>query len=203
MSRRGSRAALALSLALVIGAALALIGGVALGGWQPAGPSRQATPPPGNVPGFGSGVVAYDEFLAEVRAGRVYDVYRDGDILQVNGAEQPYTVEVPPGDPDVFGDILAAADAGGVPMPGFSRNGGPGDTPEQISYAALLEMVEAGRVHEVFHTGDLLEVNTVDGLKRVAVPAGVDVLDDIEASAKAAGRAAPYYSKAPVPEQPE
>lgn len=203
MSRGGSRAALALSLALIIGSALALIGGVAVGAWQPAGPSRLATPGPGNAPGLGSGTVEYGEFLAEVRAGRVYDVFRDGDILQVNGVDQPYTVQLPPGDPDVFADMLAAADAGGVPMPGFSRNGSPDETPEQISYAALLEMVEAGRVHEVFHTGNLLEVNTVDGMKQVEVPADVDVLDDIEAAAKAAGRAAPYYSKAPVPEPPE
>jgi hypothetical protein len=197
VSRGGSLAALALSLALVVGSALALVGGMALGAWQPAGPSRQATPPPGNVPGFGSGAIAYDEFLAEVRAGRVYDVYRDGEILQVNGAEQPYTVEVPAGDPDVFGDMQAAAASGGVTMPGFGTNMGPNEVPEQLTYVALLELVQTGRVHEVFHSGDMLEVNSVDGLKRVPVPAGVDVLADIEAAAEAAGRPPPYYTKAP------
>jgi hypothetical protein len=197
MSRRGSLAALGLCLALVIGSAVALVGGVAMGAWQPAGPSRQATPPPGNVPRSGSGAVAYDEFLAEVRAGRVYDVYRDGDTLQVNGADQPYTVEVPSGDPDVFGDIQSAAESGGVQMPGYGSSTGPNEVPEQLTYAALLELVRSGRVHEVFHSGDMLEVNSVDGLKQVTVPAGADVLDDIEAAAEAAGRPPPYYTKAP------
>jgi hypothetical protein len=197
VSRRGSLAALALCLALVVGSAVALVGGVAMGAWQPAGPTRPATPPPGNAPGFGSGTLEYDDFLAEVRAGRVYDVYRDGEVLQVNGAEEPYVVQLPPGDPDVFGDMQAAAATGGVTMPGFGTNARPDETPESLTYAALLELVQAGRVHEVFHTGDLVEANTVDGLKHVAIPAGTDVLEDIEAAAQAAGIPPPYYTKAP------
>lgn len=202
MSRGGSRAALALSLALVIGSALALIGGVALGGWQPAGPSRPATPPP-RLPGVAPGGVEYGEFLAEVRAGRVYDVFREGDTLQVNGADEPYSVQLPPGDPDVYGDIQAAAESGGVPTPGFSTNAEPNETPELLSYVAFLDQVEAGRVREVYQTGDLLEVNAVDGFKQVTVPAGVDVLDDIEAAAQAAGIPPPFYGKVPLPEPPE
>jgi hypothetical protein len=197
VSRRGSRAALALCLAVVLGSAVALVGGVAMGAWQPAGPTRPATPPPGDSPGGGSGTLEYDDFLGEVRAGRVYDVYRDGDVLQVNGAEQPYIVQLPPGDPDVFGDMQAAAATGGVTMPGFGTNARPEETPESLTYAALLELVQAGRVHEVFHSGDLLEAKTVNGLKHAAVPAGTDVLGDIEAAAGAAGIPPPYYTKAP------
>lgn len=196
MSRRGSFAALGLSVALVAGSVVVLVAGVALGAWQPAGPAARpaATANPG--PGFGN--VEYGEFLDDVRAGRVFDVYRDGDLLQVNAADGPYTVELPPGDPDVYDDMGEAATAGGVPVPGFSTASDPDDTPEPLSYAGLLEQVREGRVHDVLHDGDRLMVAAVDGTKDVGVPAGVDVLDDLEAAAAAGGVPPPTYTKIPT-----
>jgi hypothetical protein len=199
MSRRGSFAVLGLSVALVAGSVLVLVVGVALGAWQPAGPV--ARPPATANPGAGSGNVEYGEFLDDVRAGRVFDVYRDGDLLQVNAAEGPYVVELPPGDPDVYVDMGEAAAAGGVPIPGFSTATGPDDSPEPLSYDDLLDQVRDGRIYDVFHHGDRLTVTAVDGTKDVAVPAGADVLDDLEAAAAAGGVQPPAYTKIPT-EQP-
>ena len=194
MSRRGSIAALALSVALVAGAVLALVGGVAVGAWQPAGPVR-ATPTPGS--GGDTGTVEYGRFLDDVRAGRVMDAFQDGDLLHVNSGIGGYTVQLPPGDPDVYGDMEAAADAGGVPTPGFSSAAGPDETPQPLSYADFLDQVGSGRIYEVFQTGDRLDVNAVDGRKDVAVPAGADVLDDIEAAAEEGAVPPPVYTKMP------
>jgi len=195
MSRRASFAALALSVALVAGSVVALVVGVAVGAWQPAGPvARPSTPA---IPGAGSGSVEYGEFLDDVRAGRVFDVYREGDILQVNTEDRPYTVQLPPGDPDVYDDMEAAATAGGVPIPGFSTAGGPDDPPEPLTYAELLRQVRAGRIYDVFHDGDRLMVTAVDGGKAVTVPEGADVLDDLEAAARAGGVSPPAYTKVP------
>lgn len=199
MSRRASFAALALCVALIAGSAVALVAGVAMGAWQPAGPvARPAAPGnPGN-PGPGSGGVEYGEFLDDVRVGRVFDVYREGDTLQVNAADGPYTVQLPPGDPDVYDDMEAAASAGGVPTPGFTTAGGPGEPAEPVSYAELLELARDGRLYDVFHEGDRLMVTAVDGTKDVAVPAGVDVLDDLEAAAADGGVPPPAYTKVPT-----
>ncbi len=191
MSRRGSVAALALSVVLVAGSIAALVAGVGLGAWHPAGP-----PPPTATPRPGSGsradTVEYGEFLNDVRAGRVFDVYRDGDILQVNAEDRLYTVQLPQGDPDVFDDMEAAATAGGVPIPGFTTAAGPNDTPQPMSYPELLEQVRAGKVYDVLHEGDRL---TVDGSKEVVVSPGTHVLDDLEAAADAGGVPPPTYTK--------
>ena len=195
MSRRASFAALALSVALVAGSIVALVAGVALGAWQPAGPVARPSAPAN--PGPVSGTVEYGEFLDDVRAGRVFDVYREGDTLQVNAADRPYTVQLPPGDPDVYDDMDAAATAGGVPIPGFTTAGGPDDPPEPLSYAELLQQVQAGRIYDVFHEGDRLMVTAVDGAKDVPVPADADVLDDLEAAAAAGGVPPPAYTKVP------
>jgi hypothetical protein len=195
VSRRGSFAALALSVALVAGSVVILVAGVALGAWQPAGPV--ARPTGTATPGAGSGTVEYGGFLDDVREGRVFDVYREDDILQVNAADRPYTVQLPPGDPDVYDDMGEAATAGGVPIPGYSTAAGPDDSPEPLSYAVLLEQVRAGRIHNVFHEGDRLMVDAVDGGKDVTVPDGVDVLDDLEAAAAAGGVSPPAYTKVP------
>jgi hypothetical protein len=194
VSRRGSFAALALSVLLVAGSIAALVAGVGLGAWHPAGPPPPtATPKPGS--GFGPDTVEYGQFLDDVRAGRVSDVYQDGAILQVNAADRPYTVELPPGDPDVFNDMEAAAAAGGVGIPGFTTAAGPNDIPEPMSYAQLLEQVRAGRVYDVFHEGDRLMVSAVDGSKEVIVSPGTHVLDDLEAAAEAGGVPPPTYTK--------
>jgi hypothetical protein len=193
MSRSGSTAALALCVALVAGAVIALVGGVALGAWQPAGPSRP-TPTPGNV----QDLREYGEFLDDVRAGGVQDAFQNGDRLEVNATAGGYTVQLPPGDPDIFGDMEAAAAAGGVPMPGFGSAAGPDESHSPLSYAAFLEQVGSGRVYDVFHDGDRLTVNAVDGPKDVVVPAGANVLDDIEAAAEAGDVPAPTYTKVPA-----
>jgi hypothetical protein len=192
MSRRASFAALALSVALIAGSVVALVAGVALGAWQPAGPVSRPSAPAN--PGGGPATVEYGEFLDDVRAGRVSDVYREGNILQVNSVDRPYTVQLPPGDPDVYGDMEAAATAGGVPIPGFTD---PNDPPEPLSYAELLEQVRAGKIYDVFHEGDRLMVTAVDGAKEVTVPAGADVLNDLEAAAAAGGVPPPAYTKVP------
>jgi hypothetical protein len=196
MSRRASFAALAVSVALVAGSVVALVAGVAMGAWQPAGPVAR-TSAPGN-PGAVSGGVEYGEFLDDVRAGRVFDVYREGNTLQVNAVDRPYTVQLPPGDPDVYDDMEAAATAGGVPIPGFVTAGGPEDPPELLSYAELLELARAGRVYDVFHEGDRLMVTAVDGAKEVIVPPDADVLNDLEAAASAGGVPPPAYTKVPT-----
>lgn len=193
MSRRASFAALALSVALVAGSVVALVAGVALGAWQPAGPVARPSSPAN--PGAGSGTVEYGEFLDDVRAGRVNDVGREGDTLQVNAMDGPYTVRLPPGDPDVYEDMEAAATAGGVPIPNFSSAGGPNDPAELLSYTELLEQVQDGRIYDVFHEGDRLMVTAVDGGKDVTVPEGADVLDDLEAAAEAGGVPPPTYTK--------
>jgi hypothetical protein len=196
MSRRASFAALALSVALVAGSVVALVAGVAMGAWKPAGPvARPSTP--ANPGGVVSGAVEYGEFLDDVRAGRVADVYRDGDILQVNAEAGPYAVQLPPGDPDVYEDMEAAASAGGVPVPGFTTAGGPDEPREPVTYAELLELTRAGRVYDVFHEGDRLMVTAVDGPKDVSVPPDVDVLNDLEAAAAAGGVPPPAYTKIP------
>jgi hypothetical protein len=195
MSRRASFAALALSVALVAGSVVALVAGVALGAWQPAGPVARTSAPAN--PGVVSGTVEYGEFLDDVRAGRVVDVFRDGDILQVSAVDRPYTVQLPPGDPDVFDDMGEAAAAGGVPIPGFTTAAGPDDSPEPLSYAELLDQVREGRIYNVVHDGDRLMVDAVDGTKDITVPPDVDVLDDLEAAAAAGGVPPPAYTKVP------
>jgi hypothetical protein len=193
MSRRTSFAALALSVALVGGSVVALVAGVALGAWQPAGPVARPSGPAN--PGAGPGTVEYGEFLDDVRAGRVSSVSREGDIIQVDAVDRSYAVQLPPGDPDVYTDMEAAATAGGVPIPGFTSSGGPNDPPEPLSYPELLDQVQAGRIYNVFHEGDRLMVDAVDGGKDVTVPEGADVLDDLEAAAQAGGVPAPTYTK--------
>jgi len=195
MSRRASFAALAVSIALVAGSVVALVAGVATGAWKPAGPVARPSAPAN--PGVVTGTVEYGEFLDDVRAGRVLDVYRDGNILQVNAMDQPYTVQLPPGDPAVYDDMEAAATAGGVPVPGFTTAGGPGVPAEPLTYAELLEQVKAGRIYDVFHDGDRLMVNAVDGEKEVTVPPDADVLNDMEAAAEAGGVPPPAYTKVP------
>jgi hypothetical protein len=192
MSRGTSIAALALCVALVAGAAIALVVGVALGAWQPAGPPR-ATPNQGGV----QGTVEYGAFLDDVRAGNVQDVFQDGDTLKVTTTTGGYTVHLPPGDPDVFGDVEAAAVAGGVQMPGYGSAAGPNETAEPLRYAEFLEQVGAGRIYNVEHMDERLTVAAVDGIKEVAVPEGSDVLADIEAAAAAGDVPPPTYVKLP------
>jgi len=200
VSRRGSFAALALSVALLAGAVVVLVGGVALGAWQPAGPVRAVAPTSPTGP-TNPDAVAYGEFLDDVRAGRVFDVFQDINVLQVNAEDGFYVVQLPFGEPDVFGDIQAAAAAGGVPTPAFGANSGPDETAEPVSYAVLLQQVRAGRIYDVFHEDDQLMVNAVDGSKEVVVPAGANVLDDLEAAARQGGVPAPAYTK--VPNRPD
>jgi hypothetical protein len=195
MSRRASFAALAVSIALVAGSVVALVAGVAMGAWKPAGPVARPSAPAN--PGVVTGTVEYGEFLDDVRAGRVFDVYREGDILQVNAVDRPYTVQLPPGDPDVFDDMGDAAAAGGVPTPGFTTATGPDDSPEPLSYEELLDQVREGRIYNVVHDGDRLMVDAVDGTKDITVPAGADVLDDLEAAAAEGGVSPPAYTKVP------
>jgi hypothetical protein len=195
VSRRASFAALVLAIVLVAGSVAALVGGVALGMWQPAGPSHPTTTAP---PGAGSGGQEYGDFLDDVRAGRVLDVFQDGNELQVSTSDGGYTVGLPPGEPDVFSDMQAAAQAGGVPVPAFSSSSGPNTgPPKPMSYPELLEEVTAGRVYDVFHEGDRLMVSTFEGPREVDVPNGVDVLDDLERAAAEGDVAAPSYTKVP------
>ena len=196
MSRRASFAALVLAIALVAGSVAALVGGVALGVWQPAGPSRPT--PQQAPPGAGSDGQEYGVFLDDVRAGRVLDVFQEGSELQVSTTDGGYAVALPPGEPDVFGDMQAAAQAGGVPVPGFSSSSGPNTGPAlPMSYPDLLEEVTAGRVYDVFHEGDRLMVNTFGGPREVDVPDGADVLDDLERAAAEGDVTAPSYTKVP------
>ena len=59
----------------------------------------------------------YSQFLADVEAGQVTKVEQDGDTLTVATADDRYTVVVPSVLTDVYGEMQAAADQGGHPLP--------------------------------------------------------------------------------------
>ena len=68
--------------------------------------------------------VGYSEFYADVQAGEVTKVVQEGETLTVTTKDnKTYTVVVPNSiTGDVFQDIKAAADQGGVPAPPFTRS---------------------------------------------------------------------------------
>ena len=59
----------------------------------------------------------YSQFLADVGAGQVTKVEQEGDTLTVAISGDRYTVVVPSILTDVYGDMQAAADRGGHPLP--------------------------------------------------------------------------------------
>ena len=62
--------------------------------------------------------VGYSQFLAQVQAGQVTEVTQEGDILTVKSKEAPnqYTVVVPSILTQVWNDMTAAADKGGLTL---------------------------------------------------------------------------------------
>jgi hypothetical protein len=188
VSRRGSFIALALSVALVAGSVVALVGGVALGAWQPAGPPRP-TPAPTPFPGSEE----LTAFLDEVRAGLVVAVVQEGAELSVDGIDRDYVLQLPSESFDIFSAMEAAARDGGVPMPEITISG-PKAT--SLTYPEFLGLVRAGRIVEVFHQGDVVNAYAEDMAYEVRVPAGVvSVLGDIEAAAAEGSVRAPNYQK--------
>jgi ATP-dependent Zn protease len=59
--------------------------------------------------------VGYSQFLADVEAGRVTKVEQEGDTLTVSAGDR-YTVVVPSILTNVYGDMQAAADNGGLSL---------------------------------------------------------------------------------------
>ncbi len=70
-----------------------------------------------NVGHVNAPVRGYTEFLDDVAAGQVTSVEQTGDTLTVTGPAGPYEVVAPSILTNVYGDMQAAADAAGVPLP--------------------------------------------------------------------------------------
>jgi hypothetical protein len=193
VNRRASFAALGASAGLVIGCALFLFAGIAAGVWQPRGapPPRASVGPPGGIP---IGARSYNQFLDDVRVGRVVHVSQNGQLVQVEAIDSSYTVEAPPGE-DVFADISANAEAGGVDVPPFDSEG---LAPSTIGYDEFLAEVEAGHITDVNQEGSDIHASSADREFLVQAPsAGTNVLGDIEAAAQRGGVDPPFYAKSP------
>jgi hypothetical protein len=192
MNRGASFAALGVSAAVILGCALFLFVGIAAGVWQPRGapPPVPSGAPPGGIPIGGR---SYDEFLADVTAGNVVHVSQQGDLVQVDAASGPYTVQAE--SPDVYADMTEAAGAGGVEVPGFDTDQLNSVT---VTYGEFLAEIEAGHIHDVTHQGMDIHGSTQsrDFVTR-APSTRTDVLADVEAAAERGGVPPPYYSKIP------
>jgi hypothetical protein len=193
MNRRASVAALGASAAIVLGCALFLFVGIAAGVWQPRGePSpRPSAPQQGGIP---IGARSYDEFLDDVRAGRVGHVSQQGQLLQIANPDGEYTVEAPPGV-DVYADMTKAAEGAGVEVPSFDT-----DQPNSVTvtYEGFLAEVEAGHVQDVRHDETGIYGTTPNREYVTSAPSPTtNVLADIEAAADRGGVPPPYYTKVP------
>lgn len=197
MSRGQSIAILAICVALVLGPAVALAGGTVLGSWKPAGPQAAppATTPEPELPG--SEATGYGEFLDDVRAGHVLDVFQSGLDLSVSTQDGGYQVRVPDPSVDVIADIESAALESGIPPPAYFNESEPPMEPQPLTYEEMLEQVRTGRVRDVLHQGDRLQVSTNTRVFEVEVPLKKEVLADIEAAAASGGVPAPPYTKVP------
>jgi len=103
---------------------------IGAGTWQPRG-----NPPPTETPapifdgdtGGGPAVepeqqtLSYPDFLAAVKRGEIYDVTQDGRTLHASGQFTQYEVAIPGTSAHVLDDIEAAARAGGVDPPSFTK----------------------------------------------------------------------------------
>ena len=80
-------------------------------------------PPPYTVDGQQEnlGERTYEEMLADVEAGRLVDVAQYGTDLTCSMGSGFYLVVIDDASADVLGDIEAAAEAGGVAPPGYSK----------------------------------------------------------------------------------
>lgn len=67
----------------------------------------------------------YSQFLGDVEKGRVSQVIQSGTTLEASGPQGIYQVIVPTILTDVYGDIEAAATAGGKPLPLFTAQPEP------------------------------------------------------------------------------
>ena len=67
----------------------------------------------------------YSQFLGDVENGRVSEVVQTGTTLQASGPHGVYVVTVPTILTDVYGDVEAAAAAGGAAVPLFSAQPAP------------------------------------------------------------------------------
>ena len=96
---------------VVIGVVALVLGGVALTyGWiSSASPSS----------------VGYSKFLGDVEKGLVAQVVQTGTTLEASGPQGVYQVTVPTILTDVYGDVEAAAAAGGAAVPLFTAQPEP------------------------------------------------------------------------------
>lgn len=198
MNRVAARAILGAALVAIVLPAVLVAGGIATRAWVPA----VAVPPPTPT----RADAAYIAFLDEVAAGDVQGVgMAPGTLLVARVDGDQYTVDVSISEQQIFDDVEAAAARGGVAMPHLYSidDSGNGFGPPQLAWDDLLERVRSGRVFDVFHEGDQLQVSADDGVYQVEVPPDVDdVLAALEAAAATAGVPAPYYSKAPTVPEP-
>jgi hypothetical protein len=77
--------------------------------------------PPFSSEGVAPTTVPYDEFLAQVEAGRITDVTQQGSDLHGTGFSREYLTKTPSPHTNVLGDIDAAAQRGGVDPPVYTR----------------------------------------------------------------------------------
>jgi hypothetical protein len=64
--------------------------------------------------------LSYADLLDQAREGRIYNVIHEGDRLMVDAVDGTKDVTVP-ADADVLDDLEAAASAGGVPPPTYTK----------------------------------------------------------------------------------
>ena len=69
--------------------------------------------------------VSYGQFLSDVEAGQITQVVQSGTTLEASGSHGTYQVTVPTILTDVYGDVEAAAAAGGTAVPLFSAQPAP------------------------------------------------------------------------------
>lgn len=69
--------------------------------------------------------VGYSQFLGDIENGRVAQVVQTGTTLEASGPHGVYEVTVPTILTDVYGDIEAAAAAGGAAVPLFAAQPAP------------------------------------------------------------------------------
>lgn len=195
MNRGASIAVLGASAALVVGSMLFLVVGIAAGVWQP----RGAPPPRPSPTEFGGGGIqlgarSYGEFLQDVREGTVLQISQQEELIQVEAAFGSYTVTAP-ATADIYADVQAAAESGGVDVPPFASEG---VEPVTVEYEEFLAQIETGRISDVTQQGDELHATGFSREYVTTLPSpSTNVLADIDAAARRGGVDPPVYTRIP------
>jgi hypothetical protein len=84
--------------------------------------------------------VSYGQFLGDVEAGQITQVVQTGTTLEASGSHGTYQVTVPTILTDVYGDVEAAAAAGGTAVPLFSAQPAQGTSWLELVLIAVLPL---------------------------------------------------------------